>query len=955
MKHLWRAVAITVVGLFLVRVALAQTPTPSTQTEQIIPCPAEWQSVCEAFSSYGWLGLVGLAFVALAFAYFSGWFERLKKRGEEDAAEVIPVRVKPPPDSFNAVTQAYLEIFDKFYSRFSFRGLEDVSGGKMPTFDNAFVSLQLSSSEYDHTKVNKGQHEGGATKVTLTEAVKRATRLMVVGAAGSGKSTLLQWAGVTAARAQLPGQLTAEQKAFIEIIGQPLPVFLSLRDFVKYCRRPEARRAISPSALTEFCLHFYHEQFSSIEFPPDFFERHLKNACLLLLDGVDEVALEDRVEVRNAVEGFVANYGVTRVRYLLSSRAVAYSGQVEFAEFGRLDVQPLSDEQRDELARFWCSAIYSLPEEATHNALELIQSINRSDGRVRDLARTPLMVAIFVLVYYHNNKQLPKQRAEFYHHAVHILVRETHHANVSEYPLWAELPAESRIAYIERIAWELYTRKLGDATVEELIDWVGDEFSRDTTHVRAFLNAAVNRSGVLEERGGQIGFFTHRTFQEYLTGLYLAQKLENRWAVELKDHFLDDTWWEVLQLAAGALAYLAPSKANNFIYILSNLGRTDSEKAIALERAALAQANFPLNRAQENQETLIRRCSEDMAKMALPQSTRRALGLALGKLGDPRFKPSSDRNQFIPPVWRTIPGGQSRNGVNDVDAQTIKQTIKYGPYPFEKPAHVITLSEFSLAKHPVSNAEYALFVNSGDYMNQMYWGLDGWRWLLGEYDSEFRDGNSGALPSWLLHRPIEKRRQPAFWDDSNLNATNLPVVGVTWFEARAYCNWLSEKLREQLPTGWYVRLPTEAEWEKACRRAKLGDSQLKVDAIWPWGNLWLEDRCNTDESNIGSTTPLGMYPLGMSADGVEDLIGNVCEWCLDGRDEQTYATRNGAQEPFRAQGNERVLRGGCFRYDRWDSYGTKRNWNLPAIFSDIYGFRVCASPVLHVVSPEDHN
>src|SRR3989338_7753692 len=96
---------------------------------------------------------------------------------------------------------------------------------------------------------------------------------------------------------------------------------------------------------------------------------------------------------------------------------------------------------------------------------------------------------------------------------------------------------------------------------------------------------------------------------------------------------------------------------------------------------------------------------------------------------------------------------------------------------------------------------------------------------------------SEIVRNWLKDRPVQKRKQPFFWDDPQWNADNLPVVGVTWYEAQAYCLWLSDKLKSQLTTGYAVRLPTEAQWEKAARIVgQIANLPYKDAGLWPWGD-----------------------------------------------------------------------------------------------------------------------
>jgi iron(II)-dependent oxidoreductase len=145
-----------------------------------------------------------------------------------------------------------------------------------------------------------------------------------------------------------------------------------------------------------------------------------------------------------------------------------------------------------------------------------------------------------------------------------------------------------------------------------------------------------------------------------------------------------------------------------------------------------------------------------------------------------------------------------------------------------KPRHQITLEAYRIAKYPVTVGQFRRFVEASGH--------------------EPRD--NGSLRG----------------------VTNHPVIWVTWHEARAYCRWLTEVWRAagKIGADEVVRLPTEAEWAKAAR----GTDGRR----YPWGDAWDDARCNTSESGLGDTTPVGMYPDGVSPYGCLDMAGNVWEW-----------------------------------------------------------------------------
>ena len=134
----------------------------------------------------------------------------------------------------------------------------------------------------------------------------------------------------------------------------------------------------------------------------------------------------------------------------------------------------------------------------------------------------------------------------------------------------------------------------------------------------------------------------------------------------------------------------------------------------------------------------------------------------------------------------------------------------------------LTLPAFFVEKYPVTNQRYAEFIQADGYQRSEYWTREGWRWA----------------------RRVN-RREPAFWRDQKWNQPEYPVVGITWYEAWAYETWAGR------------RLLTEAEWEKAARGAD--------GRTYPWGEGFDSSRCNTSESKLRRTTPVGQYsPQGDS-------------------------------------------------------------------------------------------
>jgi formylglycine-generating enzyme required for sulfatase activity len=241
--------------------------------------------------------------------------------------------------------------------------------------------------------------------------------------------------------------------------------------------------------------------------------------------------------------------------------------------------------------------------------------------------------------------------------------------------------------------------------------------------------------------------------------------------------------------------------------------------------------------------------------------------------------------------------------------------------------------DFWMAKYPVTVAQYALFVADGGYEPQQRWcwTAAGWEW---------KDGFLGTTG-------------PDDWAHREWYIDNEPVVNVSWFEAWAYTQWL-ERLRRtrrlilpaELPDTHVIRLPTEAEWERA---ARFPDGRR-----YPWGDRYYSGAANIDETyvdddgeikQVGSynqdrTTAVGIYPAGQQTElGIDDLCGNVWEWCqTEWEEEYSHPGQN------QADGTEfRVLRGGAWLSNYYDACAASRDSELPDAAAGFIGFRLVAS------------
>lgn len=203
--------------------------------------------------------------------------------------------------------------------------------------------------------------------------------------------------------------------------------------------------------------------------------------------------------------------------------------------------------------------------------------------------------------------------------------------------------------------------------------------------------------------------------------------------------------------------------------------------------------------------------------------------------------------------WQAIPAGQV--------------ILKEGGYLSETTPFEVT--PFAMSRFPVTNEDYGHFIAAAGYSTRTWWCDQGWA--------------------------IKEKRQwtePHHWQSRTWNQPDYPVVGVSWYEAMAYCRWLSTM------TGQSITLPTEQQWQRAAQ----GDDERH----YPWGNADPDARLCNWNRNMDETTPVAYYRAGVSPHGVMDLCGNVWEWCLTSWESGTTEGR---------EDEHRLVRGGCWSSD----------------------------------------
>lgn len=225
-------------------------------------------------------------------------------------------------------------------------------------------------------------------------------------------------------------------------------------------------------------------------------------------------------------------------------------------------------------------------------------------------------------------------------------------------------------------------------------------------------------------------------------------------------------------------------------------------------------------------------------------------------------------------------------------------------HPRESPGRQVFVPEFDIANIPVTVGQYSIFIDSGAYSQPNWWSESGWSWREGDEDGWGREDRSKP-DAWI----IQKRRE------------SFPVAGVTWYEAEAYCSWLSYQKKK------IVRLPNEPEWEYAAR----GDDGRP----FPWGEEFDPSMTNTLESGKYDIVESASIGLDVSPFDVKDMSGNIQQW-TSGR----YTPM--PEENF-PPGNLYLARGGSFNDTAYGSRVSYRRAYPPGYFFAFLGFRVVIS------------
>ncbi|PDV97315.1 SUMF1/EgtB/PvdO family nonheme iron enzyme [Candidatus Chloroploca asiatica] len=802
--------------------------------------------------------------------------------------------------------------------------------------------------------------------VTLTraelalEALARQRRLVLLGEPGSGKSTVLRY--LAALLAQRACGVRPRLAGWADD-ATPVPILVPLAQVAEHL----AHASTPDAALWQTLGAILDAQGLRAGLRDALSEALRRDGVILLCDGLDELSAEGgTASPRSLVAQAVQRLGMrTQARIVVTSRVLPYQSattwQLPAAEGWQVrTISPLAFGQVQTFVQAWFRALTALDPDLTvaaaaQTAATLLDHLAARPA-LAPLVRSPLLLTMLTLL--HDHDQVPDDEVELYEQCVLLLLDR-----------WEPVrqPGLKRPGLLERLGQPpgLTLARLRDPlhqlAYEAHREGRGDEgrgiISDDLLHGRlvkffdrlgvaeplatykTFKAVLAEEAGLLVARGDDAFAFPHLSFQEYLAACYLADQEAMRdlayavWQSEDRER-----WRTVLVLLAGRLAAQGKAPKDGFLWLkqlwaTSRGGQVkpdaqrhqDTRMAVLTYQGMGGRVAFAASYHLDLDDDIERPLRQAMVALlnapaaTVPPRDRLIIGRVLGELGDPRFPVTlaawqaslahlAQRTTVLTAhgehYWRFVPGGRYQIGGWDDGAAVAHE-----------------LAPFWIARYPVTVAQYEAFVAEGyGDAAERWWTPEGWQW-----------------------KQRNNEQQPWRWDDPDYNGANQPVSGVTWYEATAFCAWLSERLADVLPNGFTLRLPTEAMWEVAAACA--GPAERRR---YPWG-----DTAPTPEQAVydvwqrNAPAPVGLCPAGAAACGALDMVGNVWEWA---RSSYRAYPDEAAQEvkDFTLYDGDVPLRGSSYYGDSTYVRCGARYGYHPASAGDLRGFRVVAAPLVRM-------
>ncbi|HEX2906323.1 MAG TPA: SUMF1/EgtB/PvdO family nonheme iron enzyme [Phototrophicaceae bacterium] len=815
----------------------------------------------------------------IAFAdYEAGKAQLLERLPQPDT----PAPMQTRREQERAYLQGLCQQFEQWlYLYTDLGGRAQAAKPKVAVKTHALKYVNMQNAVYrEHGFLEGGDHDPVDTVNELREVVRQGG-IVLIGEPGSGKTTTLQ-------------RLTYEfAVAALDDDHAPLPVYvplgaytggglekhittyfggLALRDY------PPKRVVLLLDGLNEMPRN-------SVPEVDDWLQLHRDMLVVVTCRKLDYTGLRvlplRRVDVSpldvSRIRLFIGNYleDVDRDRLfwalvgedLTQVWKLFQTAQLDFDDFWQggdiarePDKHPVYDQSNDRFDRIY-------------NAMRAVMRETGDLPGLLGLVSNPFLLKITVEVFI-SSGQPPTNRGQLFAAFVDLLLERRGRLAVNSRDPQTREQARGRARTarqaLAQLAYRMQSERLGTSVS---VDWAKIALAdNDFGSPDELLYLAESATLLtLDSAKGELKFF-HQLLQEYFAACELGEDV--RRGVPAAHFWPGDLWWqptgweETAVLLAGMQTGIADwLKETHPVLACRALteGLADAAAAAPVQTALVA-----------------------VMTGAVPPLARAEAGRILNRLGDPRPGVGL-RSDGLPDMeWVEIPAGPFLMGCD----KSLQADDK------EAPPHEVTLPTYCISRYLVTNIQFQAFIMASDgYNRREWWTESGWAWK-GE------------------------RTAPDEYADLLFRLANHPRIYVRWYEALAFCRWLSVKL------GYEVTLPTEAQWEKAARGTD--------GRIYPYGNEYDAIKANTQDTGIGQTSAVGLFSAGASPYGVLDMSGNVWEWCLSKWREFYVEPEDTDWEGSDA----RVLRGGSwFSADSTLFRAPNRYRYAPVSRSYVRGFR----------------
>lgn len=851
--------------------------------------------------------------------------------------------------------------------------------------DSRFVELSLLVDLGEESQSGRWQaREERFTDLRHVLAEVREPAVVLLGPPGSGKSTLLRRLELDLARDALgPGDPE---------VAAPLTFLVSLNQY-----RPASPKA-DPPAPREWLAERWAARYPKL---PTLAEIAAQRPVVYLLDGLNEMPHRSADDYRARIalwkqfllESVTAESGH---RVVIACRGLDYSAPLSTPAMRvpQVQIEPLGDERVQDFLRCYspANAASLWAELAGARVLEAVRWPFFLRLLVEDASETgrvaPDLAALFTAFV---RRALVR---EIERHSPHLqpgvlmdardyerVVSGRGWRNPYELPERGELfPGLATLAYGMQQAsaeGEMSQVRIG---YDAALGLVG---GRDAVGV---IRAGEDLGLLDEDRAADEVMFQHQLVQEYFAGRRLARASRPElvaapWRIadvrpELRDVLervpISETLPSLPQTGWEETTILSVTMAREPEPVLRELVSHNVVVAGRAARITAVQNRLSARFLDDLRWKLVGRSRDPDADLR----ARIEAGLALGWLGDPRFERRvGPFGEYLLPPLVTVPAAVYPIGDDEPIKSLEGFTIDH------MPRHTLAIGPYRIGQFPVTNAEYGSFIAAGGYDDERWWttvaGRDwrrgigtaaamhlGVRYWVAAYRAEpalMEDFKAtghwdDAMYERALRRvamseteltehlhdlyPEVRHTEPRYWRHSRFNNPLQPVVGVSWFEAHAYCTWLGAQ------AGVEVQLPSEVEWEAAARGT--------AGRLYAYGDASDALGGNVAETRVRRTTPVGVFVHGDTPEGVSDLAGNVSSWTRSLFDVEEaalwedvkpkfgypYDPNDGREDPEVPLQALRIDRGG-----RWDgashfARAAARSTNMPGSRPDSLGFRV---------------